>query len=85
MPPRRRREELKHQTGIAEEQNDRIAFTFTVRRAVRDAAARRLDDPTSLIIAGIGSNDTVERLDSCEAAEARIRSDRTEDDNQRSE
>lgn len=73
---------ISNAPGSAAKQASGVAFTFTVSQSQRDAVQKG-DEPGSIIIAGIGGGDAVERFDSWEALEARIRTDGTMDGSQK--
>jgi hypothetical protein len=68
----------------AAKQASGVAFSFTVSQSQRDEA-EKAETPTSIVIAGIGGGEAVERFGSWEAVEARIRTDGTMSNMQKSE
>lgn len=70
--------------GDAAKQASGVALTFTISQAERDEAQKA--EPMGLIVvSGIGGGEVVERFESWDALEARIRTDRTMNDRQKTE
>lgn len=69
--------------GDAAKQASGVALTFTISQAERDEAQKA--DPMGIVVSGIGGGEVVERFESWDALEARIRTDRTMNDRQKTE
>ncbi|MFH6786989.1 MULTISPECIES: hypothetical protein [Methylobacterium] len=69
--------------GAAAKQASGAAFDFTVDQSLKDEA-NTADASGSIIMAGIGGGEAVERFDSWEALETRIRTDQKMDGKQKS-
>ncbi|WP_157085579.1 hypothetical protein [Methylobacterium sp. Leaf99] len=70
--------------GDAAKQVSGVAFTFTISQAVWEEA-QKPQPQRAIVLSGIGGGEVVERFDSWEALEARIRTDRTMNDGQKTE